>query len=1104
MTYLPRDQRRQLEATVKAARVQAEAGAKAALEHLAVGQRDAFAHLSDAEKALRKDLRARARQLGDVRDNTGEHGLARLIHATAYEHWHRMLFARFLAERRLLLHPEGVAVTLADCEDLAREEGARNGWELAGRYAARMLPQVFRPDDPVLRVELATEYQQQLERLLAGLDAAVFQAKDSLGWVYQFWQAQKKKDINDAEIKIGADELPAVTQLFTEPYMVQFLLHNTLGAWWAGKVLAVDEHLAKGAADEAELRSACGLPGVEWKYLRFVQEAGRWRPAAGTFAGWPSRASELKVIDPCCGSGHFLCEMLEILTALRAAEEGLAVVEACDKVLTDNLHGLELDQRCTELAAFNVAISAWSVGHVPAVRALPELKIACSGLSLGVTKAEWMKLGEGRKDLLGELDELYLQFEQAPILGSLIQPRQAIGDLFDSESDKLVVWLRKRAETERGAVDAERRELAVTAYGAATAAELLAGKYTLVATNVPYLGRGKQDEVLQAHCERHYAESRADLSTCFVDRCAAFCAFGATAVVVTPQNWLFLKGYKALRERLLRGSTWNIVARLGSKAFQTPMWDYGIALLAISAGRPQAAQTISGVDVEAADSADGKAAELPRATIQTPNQAAQRDNQDSRIQIDQGGAGSLLANIAAYGKGSTTGDGERFLLYFWELPSIAAPRVPWLDSPSSGPWSGRSLVCTTAVDAPELMIQLGCRVHGQDIWGKHGVAVNKMSKLEPFLYAGEVFDDNVGPIVPQDPANLPAFWAFVSSPEYHAEVRKVDQALKVTAGTLTKVPFDLAHWTAVAAEHYPNGLPKPYSSDPTQWLFNGHPLGADHPLQVATARLVGYRWPRQTGSSFPDCPALDPDGLETHADNDGIVCLPAVSGERPAADRLHDLLAAAYGTEWSPAVLERLLDSVGCAGRDLATWLEKSFFEQHCKLFKHRPFVWHIWDGVRGGFSALLHYHRLDHKTLENLTYRYLGDWIQRQDHAARAGQDGAQERLAAATNLQRQLELILAGEPPLDIFVRWKPLAEQPIGWQPDLDDGVRMNIRPFMLAQDVGSRGAGLLRWKPNIKWEKDRGKDVASAPWYARFQGERINDVHLTVAEKKESKE
>ena len=144
----------------------------------------------------------------------------------------------------------------------------------------------------------------------------------------------------------------------------------------------------------------------------------------------------------------------------------------------------------------------------------------------------------------------------------------------------------------------------------------------------------------------------------------------------------------------------------------------------------------------------------------------------------------------------------------------------------------------------------------------------------------------------------------------------------------------------------------------------------------------------------------------------------------------------------------------------------------------------------------LVNYHKLDNKLLNSLIYSYLGDWINKQNNDVAAGVDGAQEKLDAAKALKTKLIAILEGETPYDIFVRWKPLPEQPVGWNPDLNDGVRLNIRPFMLA--------GVLREnkppKLNIKWEKDRGKDVASAPWYPVFHGDRINDHHLTLAEKK----
>src|SRR5204862_6998546 len=129
-------------------------------------------------------------------------------------------------------------------------------------------------------------------------------------------------------------------------------------------------------------------------------------------------------------------------------------------------------------------------------------------------------------------------------------------------------------------------------------------------------------------------------------------------------------------------------------------------------------------------------------------------------------------------------------------------------------------------------------------------------------------------------------------------------------------------------------------SDPTQWLFMGNPKGADQPLHVAVARLLGYRWPRQTGSSFLDCPALFPDGLEKLEDSDAIVCISATKGEAPAAERLRELLAHAWGRDWSGKVLEDLLAQAGYAGKTLDDWVRNGFFEQHCALFHHRPFIW--------------------------------------------------------------------------------------------------------------------------------------------------------------------
>ena len=168
MPALASDLRKTLETTVVKARDLAERGACDALTALAVGASEPFSSMGDEERKLRNRLRARGRQLGDQRDaQKGTQSIERLVREMAYEHWHRMLFARFLAENQLLIEPSsGVAVSLAECEELAAEEGT-DLWGLAAQFAQEMLPQIFRVDDPVLTAKLPLEIRQQLQGLVA-------------------------------------------------------------------------------------------------------------------------------------------------------------------------------------------------------------------------------------------------------------------------------------------------------------------------------------------------------------------------------------------------------------------------------------------------------------------------------------------------------------------------------------------------------------------------------------------------------------------------------------------------------------------------------------------------------------------------------------------------------------------------------------------------------------------------------------------------------------------------------------------------------------------------------------------------------------------------
>ncbi|MEV8252242.1 N-6 DNA methylase [Microbacterium sp. NPDC076768] len=1048
ITVLNTDQRRFLDAQTQRAREAAQRAAEDALRALAVGELSRPAYLSEEQNGLRLALRDKGRQLGDDTSRTGA-TLTNLVHDVAYEQWHRLLFARFLEVNELLRHPEyrDIPLSFEDCGDFAPDLGEPDAWAVAARFASEILPGVFRLTDPAVQVRLAAEHRDALERLLLEIPAEVFTTEDALGWVYQFWQTAEKKRVNDSGVKIGGADLSPVTQLFTENYMVRFLLENSLGAWWAAR------HPESPLVDT-------------WEYLRRNEDG---TPAAGSFSDWPEHAADVTVMDPCCGSGHFLVAMFGMLWRMRAEEEGLTPAEAQDAVIRDNLHGLELDPRCTQIATFNVALEAWKQGGF---RELPSPQVACSGVPVRSTREEWESLAGSNDVLRSAMSRLHGVFRSAESLGSLIDPRPARerSALFGADGGIGVEWPRLRALL-AVAVKAESQDQTVlghTANDILQAAELLGGSYTLVATNPPYLQRNRMDEPLTAHIDAFYPLGRSDIATAMIERCLDLLDAGGTIAVVAPQNWLSQTTYTDFREQILTERSIDLVARLGEGAFTSSA--AAGAFVALYLITNSVGEMIQFLDAHEPRRPEEKSAVLREGafiSVRSKDALAAPDHRVSTTVF----TGTLLGDYADAYQGIKTGDDGRYRRYFWEVEDWGKWSLFVSSVDDTVDYGGRSYVVDWRGGRGPMVDSSGSRIVGKSAWGRRGVLVSQMRELPVSLYFGELFDTNASPVIPKNPADLPAVYAYLSSEEYCRDVRRIEPALKVTNSTLVKVPFDIDRWRAAAAEA--GLLPSATTNDPAQWGISGSVGDSSEPLQVAVARVLGYRWPEHTSVE-----------LDSYADDDGIAALVALPGEPDLVTRLREALAVAYGSEWSSTTERRLVVEAGGKNGRLEDWLRDSFFAQHVRVFDNRPFLWHIWDSRKDGFSAIVNYHKLDRRTLEKLTFTSLGSWIDRQKHEARAERAGADARLAAAEDLQRRLKLILDGAPPYDMYVRWKSMAEQPIGWEPDLDDGVRLNIRPFVTA--------GVLRSKVSVHWKKDRGTNPDGS--------ERHNDLHPTLDERR----
>ena len=542
-------------------------------------------------------------------------------------------------------------MSFAEIQETAREKN-QDWLSLASDYAQRMLLEVFRPDDPVLHLTIPPETRQELEESLAQLPAVIFTADDSLGWVYQFWQRDEKERVNKSEVKIGADELSPVTQLFTEDYMVLFLLHNTLGAWWSAK---------RGAEGKSYQ-----LPDYEWTYLRLNDDGS---PAAGRFDGWPRTARDLRVLDPCMGSGHFLVFALPILVRMRQEEEGLSLQDAVGSVLRDNLFGLELDARCSQIAAFNLALAAWRLAGMQFT--LPVLNLACSGLGIHASEGDWVKLAGEDGPAREEMRRLYSLFKDAPTLGSLIDPLRLQANVYAAGAEQVLPLLEDALKKEQSTDEAH--ELVIAAQGVLAAFRILASRFTLVVTNVPYLGRGKQAPVLAQYCGEFRSDAKADLATCFVERCLTACSTGGTAALVTPQNWWFLGTYRSVRASVLLQRTLKFIVTLGEEAWQS-FGDRGpvAALMIVDSAPPQGDHELAGLDALQRRTIAEKITEIRTGELRWIIQGHQYASADHRITVDPPTMGPLLLNYATCNQGIGTADANRYIQKFWEIiPSEA-------------------------------------------------------------------------------------------------------------------------------------------------------------------------------------------------------------------------------------------------------------------------------------------------------------------------------------------------------------------------------------------------------------------------------------------------
>lgn len=795
-----------------------------------------------------------------------------IIERAAYTWINRLLALRAMEVRGLIdntLRGEeaygGISERLFILRETQSERamGEDGGWwaviEDVCNEQAKSLPGLFALDDSSAALRPSAGVLAQCIVLVGGQMAsftqeesdATFADPDAIGWAYQFYQEESKANI-DAKCKSGGkvvnrSELAAKTQLFTEPYMVQWLLQNSLGRSY----------------HEAYPQSI--LP-ANWQY--YVQPEQLDTDTYFTLAS-------LTLLDPCMGSGHFLRAAFDLFVEMyREQFPNWNARQIADHILSEHLHGIDLDPRAAQLTALTLYLRAWELvrdehkqQRRPGMASYtpPTLNLATTPTNLNQGMLERHLKRHPQDELFKPLiEEIFVSLEQAEVLGSLLRPREYLNraianlqklpatqrSLFSSPGeDELCIQIAKMAKNDPAALKNLAMDRVIESFHAEVhnvndigamlfgreaeqgvrLLQLLDRQYAVVATNPPYLGSRYMNPLLKKYAEKHYETGKRDLYSSFMLRCLEFCKHKGRVAMVTMHGWMFLRSFASLRanapkdinfpkavgfQGLLQVASIEELVHLGRYAFSeignafvapllfvlkfnAPTSSHKIWACRLTAPRPSEEQTNLLLQSTKSSLTSGLVSfsyqkdflDIPETPIVYWLQARIREILKSPQRINVG-----KNKIAGVHLGLCTGDNHRFIRYTWETP-YNLNRWPFCARAGQyQKWWGLNYShAAWRIGAAEYSETNGSAVRNSHKYFKDGVTYGLISQgsLGARLFWGdEIFEQASIGVVPIADINSFGLLALLNNRVSTYLMRIITQDIKFNAGYLERMPYE--------------------------------------------------------------------------------------------------------------------------------------------------------------------------------------------------------------------------------------------------------------------------------------------------------------------------
>ncbi len=783
-----------------------------------------------------RDLESRAQLVRQIQ----ERGYVAVMEEVAYTWFNRLIAVRFMEVNNYL--PTGVRVLSSEREgkqepDLVTEapkvdlnftdkeveeiyalkDDSRKSGELFKKLFIKqcnalgeILPKLFEEtaDYTELLLDIAWDKEDGVVRELLTINEADFlEAVEIIGWMYQYYNTEPKQSVFDGlkkNVKITKENIPAATQLFTPDWIVRYMVENSLGRFWVEHLRDDEESFHPGNGpyrDIEEHEPAIAALKENWKY--YLEEAEQTDEVNERLAlcrpSGDLTPEDIKLIDPCMGSGHILVYAFEVLVQLYVSC-GYSERDAAGLILEKNLYGLDIDKRAYQLSYFALMMKARGCDRRFFTR--------------GVEPQVYCPVGYPDGEEYGSLllvDELEPKPEQ---------PEEFT--MFDTEQQyqaALNTWNFRR---------------------------LLAQQYDVVVTNPPYMGASNGSAKLNDYIKKNFPDSKADLFACFIERCQRMTKSDAYTAMITQHSWMFLSSFEKLRAKLLLTDTVNM-AHLGARAFE----EIGGEVVQTTAWVQRKCHVADYQGTYARLVDYGSQQEKENAFLACQDLHTAQQENFSKI------PGSPIAYwagkgiISLFGRGSLshhydvkagmcTGANADFIFGWHEVnfhqTNIASPSDYLYTAHNKGgeyrKWYGnRELVLKYSPKALKVMESNdGFRHDGKDYYFKKHIGWSKItSGSTSFRYFGEGFTfDSAGlGLFPKTNQNVYLTLAFLNSRVAEELIALLNPTLNVTPMVVKKLPFtDLKIEGKVEPIAQSNiELCKiDWDSYETSWDFKRHPL----------------------------------------------------------------------------------------------------------------------------------------------------------------------------------------------------------------------------------------------------------------------------------------